>query len=180
MKSQIPVLQTASRSGYTLIELMAGVAISGLVLAGTAGVTVYSAESMAALGNYDDLNHASRNALDTMTENIRQAGGMTYFATNQLIFTNLDGSPLSFTYQPAAGLLRFTNGGNSGVLLANIESLSFTISQRNPSNSFTFYPATGASQAKMVAVNWKCSKPLFFQKLINTESIQTANIIVRN
>ncbi|MEJ2010407.1 MAG: hypothetical protein P8Z30_20015, partial [Acidobacteriota bacterium] len=72
------------------------------------------------------------------------------------------------------------------VLLTNCEYLAFGISQRNPSNEFCFYPATNTttskldpSLCKLVDVSWKCSREIFGKK-VNTESVQTAKIVMRN
>jgi hypothetical protein len=163
----------------TLVEMLMSVGIGSVVIAAAAELTLFSAETMTALGNYDDLNSTSRQTLDFMTQQIRQADHMVSFTTNQLVFQNLNGSMFSYTYRPSTGALILTNGGSSGIMLSNIDYLTFSIYQRNPSNNFTFYSASSASQAKLIQVNWECSRKIFGQKL-NTETVQTAKIVVRN
>lgn len=173
-----------SCAGMTLIEMLISVGVSTIVIAAALSLTIFAGQSMQALGNYDDMNRQSRNALDTMTRAIRQAHHMTSFATNQLVFVSESGTTFSYTYvaaNGANGTLLWTNGSNSGVLLTNIQALTFDISQRNPSNNFTFYSAfTNAAQAKLVDVNWECSMPVYFHKIFTTECVQTAKVVVRN
>jgi len=74
-----------------------------------------------------------------------------------------------------------TIGTTNTVLLTQCDFLNFDISQRNPSNNFTFYPcpATNVSIAKLIDVSWRCSRQILGAK-INTESVQTAKIVIRN
>ena len=60
------------RVGFTLVEFLVAMGIGGLVLAGLAGLMFYTGRSFAALANYVDLDAYSRNALDTMSREIRQ------------------------------------------------------------------------------------------------------------
>lgn len=182
----MPRLSSSSRprhscAGMTLVEMLISVGVGAIVLTAALSLTVFAGQSMSALGNYDDMNRQSRTALDTMTRSIRQARHLTSFATNQLMFVNLDGSTLSYTYLSGNGTLLWTNGSHNGVLLSNIDILTFDISQRNPSNNFSFYSAfTNPTQAKLVDVNWKCSMHVYFHRLLTTEFVQTAKVVVRN
>ncbi|HLP76194.1 MAG TPA: hypothetical protein VK327_04685, partial [Candidatus Paceibacterota bacterium] len=69
--------------------------------------------------------------------------------------------------------------GQTTVLLRQCDYLCFGIFQRNPSNDFNFYPASSWTSAKLVNVSWRCSRQIF-QKKVNTESVQTARIVIRN
>ena len=78
--------QSQRRRGVTLIELLASVGVGSLVLTVVAMLTVFTARSFEALKNYDSLDRYSRNALDTMSREIRQTRALTYYQTNKLIF----------------------------------------------------------------------------------------------
>ena len=177
------------RMGAMLMELLVGITL-GMIILGTAmSLIIFAAQTFVALGNYDDLNYKSRNALDVMTEDIRQSKHLVSYVSNstvqQLTFTNLAGaSTASFSYNynnatGSNGTLFRVWGGRSTLLLSNIDSLAFHFSTRNPSNNFTFYSTTDPTLAKMVDVSWSCSRKIYGSK-INTESVQTAKIIVRN
>jgi hypothetical protein len=63
--------------------------------------------------------------------------------------------------------------------LTNCDYFQFDFYQRNPSNNFAFYPTTNIVEIKMIDVDWRCSRQIEGVK-INTESIQTARITIRN
>ena len=60
-----------------------------------------AARSFVALSNYNDLDQASRNALDTMSREIRQTRSLTSYATNQLVFQDFDGAQLTYVWNPS-------------------------------------------------------------------------------
>ena len=60
--------------GFTLPEMMVSVAVGSLILAAMAMVFMTSARSFAAIANYVAMDASSRNTLDQMTRDIRQAG----------------------------------------------------------------------------------------------------------
>ena len=79
-----------------------------------------------------------------------------------------------------------TKNGITKVLLSQCDFLTFRICQRNPiPGQFNFYPATNTagvytpSLCKLVDVSWRCSRQIL-QKKVNTESVQTAKIVLRN
>jgi hypothetical protein len=168
-------------AAMSLIETLVVTATSGILFAALASMSLFGARSFVALGNYSDLDKASRLALDKMSSEIRQTRGLTAFATNQLTFTDYDSGPLTYSWNPANGLLTRQKNGETTLLLAQCDYLSFQISQRNPSNNFSFYAvgASNVSQAKLVNVSWRCSRQILGAK-INTESVQTAKIVIRN
>lgn len=170
-----------NRRAFSLMEMMVSVAIGGMILAAIASLSLFSARSMVAMGNYIDLDKASRNALDRMSLSIRQTAGLKTYSSTSLTFTNKDNTQMAITWDPSTRLVTLTEDGATRTLLTQCDYLNFNISQRNPSNSvFGFYPAdTDASLCKLVDVSWRCSRTIFGQK-INTESVQTAKIVIRN
>jgi len=121
----------------------------------------------------------SRNALDTMTKDIRQATYLTAFTTNSLTFNDYDGLPLVFTYSPTAKTLSKIKGSYTKVLLTGCDSLTFSIFQRTPvGGSDAAYPASSTATAKMIQVQWLCSRKILGHTA-NTESVQTAKIVIR-
>ncbi len=168
-----------TQRAWTLLEMLIAITIATMVFAAIGTTTLFTARSFVAMGNYADLDRYSRNALDIMSSDIRQARMLTNFSPTRLDFTNLDGS--TFSYYSNANTLKRVYGGITTVLLTNLDYLSFNISQRNPSNNFTFYPvASGQVKlTKLVDVSWRCSRQILGQK-VNTESVQTAKIVIRN
>lgn len=183
------VNHSASRSrtcsALTLIEMMFSILIGTLIIAAALQLFIYASRVYTSFNNYDQFNRQSRHALDEMLSDIRQCHHLIGYSSNsimqQLIFTNMPGSTVggfSYTYQNGA-LIR-TWGTDTSILVTNLSSLAFNLSQRNPSNNFTFYPATSPTLTKLINVTWVCSLPVYGSELTNTESIQTANIVIRN
>ena len=170
-----------ARSGMTLIELVVAVGIATIVFAAVGSLAMFTSRSFVAMGNYNDLDRNSRNALDRMSRDIRQARQLTAYTPTKLSFLQQDGTTLTFNYDSGAGTLVRKVGSASAVLLTGCDFLTFHISQRNPSNNFSFYPVSGTnySTAKMIDVNWRCARQILGKK-VNTESVQTAKIVLRN
>jgi hypothetical protein len=179
-------LFTPSRSNrrsiwaLTLMELLITTGIASIAFAAIASLSMYSARSFVAMGNYADLDQASRNALDLMAREIRQTVGLTSFSSTRIVFTNADTRLLTYEYRPNDSVLvRRMTGEPERILLHQCDYLKFNISQRNPSNDFSFYPTTSVRLAKLVDVSWRCSRQILGAK-VNTESVQTAKIVIRN
>jgi len=169
----------ANLSGMTLPEMMIAVLVGSIVFAAVATLSIFGARSFVAMGNYADLDQASRNALDVMSRDIRQTKALNTFSATKLVFQDTDTNTLTYTYDPSARTLTRLKGTERTILLKQCDYLNFDISQRNPSNQFNFYPASSAATAKLIDVSWKCSRTILGAK-INTESVQTAKIVIRN
>ena len=166
--------------GMTLFEIMFAVGIGGMVLAGVCSLYFYSYRSFAAQLNYVDLDQYSQRALDKMSQQIRQVKAMTGFTTNSLVFTDYDDATLSFIYNPTNKTLSRIKGATTDVLLTGCDSLTFSIYQRNPvAGSYDQYPTASVATAKLIQVQWLCSRPLYYNALQNTESMQSAKIVIR-
>jgi type II secretory pathway pseudopilin PulG len=176
------IARTRHQLAMTLVEIMVAVVIGGLVLAAIGSLFQFTLRSFAAIGNYNDLDNASRNALDTLSRDIRQAHALTAFSTNQIRLVANDSNTLTYAYSPGTGMFTRQHGsGNPTVLLEQCDYLNFAIYQRNPSNGWTWYPVTSGllDTAKLIDVSWKCSRQIYGEK-VNTESVQTAKFVLRN
>lgn len=178
------------RRAFSLVEMLVSVGVGSLILMATALLSVYGNQSFVCVGNYLDLDRVSRAALDQMTRDARQAVSLASYSTNQLVFSDCDSNQLNFYWNPATKLLTRTQkiGATTATttLLTQCDFLSFRIYQRNPiPGQFNFYPATNASGVyvpglcKLIDVSWRCSRTVL-GNAINTESVQTAKICLRN
>jgi len=167
------------QAALSLVELMVAVAVASIVFAAVGSLSMFTSRSFVAMGNYSDLDRASRNALDIMSREIRATSQLTSYTTTKLTFKDPDGTTLAFDYNPGNGTLTRQRGGTNTTLLKECDLLAFHISQRNPSNNFTFYATTNPATAKLIDVNWRCSRKILGNK-VNTESVQTAKIVLRN
>ena len=163
----------------TLIEILVSVSLSTILFAALSLLWVNGARSVLAMTNYTELDRSSKYALDLMSRDVRQAQAMTAYSSTNIAMTHNNGAAFSYTYDQNAKTLTRTFGGVSKVLLTSCDRLAFNIYQRTPTNGFAFYKTMSLSEAKLVDVNWKCSRQIKGQS-VNTESIQTAKIVMRN
>jgi hypothetical protein len=166
-------------AGLSLLETMIATGIGALLMATIMALSSYTARSFAAISNYVTLDRASRKALDRLTMMVREADGVTAFNTNR-VQLSYHGAPLVYTYDAGAkNLVESWNGANT-TMLQGCDSFNFGIFQRNTvGGSYDQYPAAlDESEAKIIQVSWICSRRLL-GNLINTESIQSAKIVIR-
>lgn len=170
-----------SSGGYTLVEILIVSALGLLALSGFSQIVFHTGRSFAAVGNYVELDRRSRNALDQMIGKIRQADSLTAFATNRLVFSYQRTNTLVYAYSASDKTLTETLGSDSKVLLTGCDRLVFSIFQRNTADgTYDQFPATMTnSAAKLIQVGWVCSRTVL-GKLVNTESVQSAKIVIRN
>ena len=163
----------------TLMELMISTGIATLFVLGVMILTRFTlTQGLFAISNYNDLNAKSRQTLDVLSRDIRGSSAMAAFSTRSISLTNLAGITTSYTWDGSNVVKRVYNG-TASIVLTNCDYLAFNVYQRNPTTNFTFVTTTNLSQAKLVDVSWRCSRKYLGSKL-NTESVQTARIVIRN
>jgi len=167
------------RSGFTLLETMIAVTLGMIAFAALASLSLFTARSFVAAGNYADLDRASFVALDTMSRDIRQSRELVWFTPYKLTLRDNDGTPLVYEYKPETSQFTRLKNGKITVLLEQCDYLKFAIYQRTPNTGWTWYPVTSPAEAKLVDVSWKCSRKILGAK-VNTESVQTAKVVIRN
>ncbi len=178
--------------GMTLVEVMIASAISTVVIAIVAVLLIFAVRSFAALANYQILDQASTMAADKMSREIREATRVKSFqptgATRWILFENTNASPsytLRYEWTEAAKTLtaQRSDQADPEVLLEGCERWDFTFQQRTPRRAPDFGFTTNMVdnvQAKLVTMTWKCTRALGGTGLFNTESVQTAQIVIRN
>jgi Tfp pilus assembly protein PilW len=174
-------------AAFTLPEMMVSVTTGVLILVSVVTVFLFMNRSLDATGNYEELDRQSRIALDLMSQDIRQCGGLTNYTTNNLCFTNQDGSLLQYTWD-GSNYLTYTNSSTTnagcprgGMLLKGCQYLKFTVFQRNPvpGTTMTFTNASTASLVKVIVMDWICRRTNY-TSLTDSESVQTAKVVMRN
>jgi prepilin-type N-terminal cleavage/methylation domain-containing protein len=177
------------RAGMTLLELLIAMGIGSLVLAVVLTLTVFAARSFIALGNYSTLDQQSRLGADVMTREIRQATGIVTWSSNatarSLTLTNgTAGYAMRYAWDSSTQELRSrksTEAADRRVLTGCVD-WTFSFWQRTPlpNQTNTFYTALTPAQTKLINMSWKCSRAVASTTLINTETVQTAQIVLRN
>jgi hypothetical protein len=175
-----------NESGASLTEVMVATLIGSILFLVLAGFSFYSARSFVAMGNYADLDNASRSALDLMTREIRQVDHLKSYTSNatqislEFAITN---QTLKYTYFVDNQKLTRTFSGKETTLLTGVEDLSFLLFQRNTiANQFNQFPAATqniTNTTKLIQMRWKCARSIFAGDKANTESVYTAKIVIR-
>jgi Tfp pilus assembly protein PilW len=163
-----------------MLELIIAATIGFLALSAVALLSIYTVRSFAAISNYMELDKNSRNALDRLTQITREADGVLDWNSHSVALS-YHKQRLSFDYAPDTKLLVMTEtNGTKRTLLDHCDFLDFQIFQRNSvGGSYDQYPVTvNESAAKIVQVSWICSRSLI-GSLINSESVQSAKIVIR-
>jgi len=178
--------QGAKRSplvaGFTLTEMMVSVGIGVMVLLMMAVVFMTCNRSFAAMGNYINMDRVSRNALDKMTRDIRQAYDLTSFNKNKIVFKGDAAGATNLTYaydDKAKTLTRKKTGEPDQILLSDCETLAFSMWKNVPLAGGTLGNAASVSEAKAIGVAWKCSQTVL-GKTVTSEDMQQAQIVIRN
>ncbi|MGH7953947.1 MAG: prepilin-type N-terminal cleavage/methylation domain-containing protein [Limisphaerales bacterium] len=182
-------------AGFTFIEMMAALAISALLLAAVAMLTVFVGRSYAAVGNYVDLSKNSNNTVDILGREIRNSSALLAFSTNNPSYLELTnattGTTITITYDANSKTLVLTKTGQAAQTdLTQCDEWNFALYSRAPdTNSFStnilFFSAINSSgqldpkDCKIINMTWKCSRTILGFKL-NTEDVQTAQIVLRN
>ena len=172
-----------SRGGFVLAEAMVAVGVMGILMLALCAFTMFSGRSFAALFNYVDLDDCNRIAMDQLSRDIRQANRVTAFTGTSLSLENSDSpgttNTVTYFYSPTQRKLVRTKNGLSKPVLNECDTLHFDVCMRNPiGGSYDVYPAATVTTAKVIDVSWVCSRTLFGRKE-NTESVQTARIVIR-
>lgn len=168
-----------SRRGYTLTEMLVAMFGGSTVLTSMLVTFTMLSNNMVAITNYNELNQASRHTLDVMSRDLRNTAVVTQLTSSQLTVTNvLTGDVVSYAWDGTNDLVRTYNGVRT-VMLTGCDTLVFEGFQRNPTNGLNFLEAGTPSEAKLISVSWRCSRQILGEKL-NTESVQTARICIRN
>jgi hypothetical protein len=168
-----------SRQGWTIMEMMVSMFGGGTILASMLVTCSMLSNSLVAIVNYNDLNKASRNTLDVMSRDLRNTAIVTELLNSKLTVTNsINGDTVSYAWDGTNNLVRTYNGART-VMLTGCDTLIFSGFQRNPTNNLNFVQAHTASETKLISVSWRCSRKILGAKL-NTESVQTAQICIRN
>jgi len=178
MKTNISKRTGCQRAlAMTLVELMVAMAVGSLVLMVAAMVFMNGTRAFAAASNYISMDGDSRNALDHMTREIRQAGDLVEFSPTHLKFgwhaqTN---SFLVYDWDANSGQLTEWNTADTttNILLKGCDQLSFSL------YNATFAPTTNSAQAKGISVAWKCTRTILGNKC-TSENMQQALIVIRN
>lgn len=177
-----------SARGMTLVEMLIGLGVGSLVLAGVMTTSVFTSRNFLSIGNYCQLNSSGRNALDHMAQDIRQANYLSSYTTNTLVFQMTDPTAgtnytLAYIYNSLSQTLSRALGTQTNVLMTNLIYYHVDLYQRNPqlNNGGDLYPYSSTNPTTMVKAldfTWVCSNNVMGISY-NTEDVQSSRIVIR-
>ncbi len=191
LKHHISSLPAKVRRGFSLVEMMFAIGVGVVVIGAVVALSIIAAQNFAATANYVQMDDQSRNAVDQISREVRNATSLAAFSTSnpqylQLTNTTL-GSGATIICDTNAGTLVLQRTGQSDkTLLTGCKSFNFQLFNRapNPTN-YTFSPSTDVNGqltnkfCKVINMNWTCSRNILGSKF-QTEIVQTAQVVLRN
>ncbi len=180
--------KSRSRAGFTLAELMVATALSVIVLAAVVWASLFASRGFVAIGNYRNLAATSRNALDKITQQIRQTDFLKSYTSSSLVFQTTDPisnvtNTLTFAYNSGTSTLTQTLGSSNTVLLTNCSSFHYDLYQRNPTATtnndlISLITTNQPSLVKAIDFTWICSETAY-GKVYNSQDVQSARVVIR-
>jgi prepilin-type N-terminal cleavage/methylation domain-containing protein len=178
------IVSKPSRRAFTLVELLIAIGLAGVLLVAVLSLMFYSARSFAALTNYVDLDQFSRNALDHVTTEIRQADRVMTGSDEHTLHLWMThpvtgvGRQVTYEYDPRAETLTRIDGSESRVLLRECYRFQFNYHQRNANLNWEAVHASTVESTKQVRIFWECGRMILGARA-NTESVQSARVVLR-
>jgi hypothetical protein len=180
--------RSSRAGGWTLLELLISAGIGTILIAGIAALSLYGARSFSVIGNFADMDADSRQALDLLSREFRQASAVVDCQTNLpvksvSITTNTAVGPTAkVTWDSQLRTVTLTARGHDRLLLEECDYWDVKLYQRVPVISATnvaFDGAAAISDCKAIEMSWRCSRTNQGQHF-NTESLQRAYLVLRN
>ena len=110
------------RAAFTLVEIMVGATLAGLILAGVLSAFLFIARTGANIRNYSDMESQARRALEQFAQDTRQASAISWTNDTTIVLT-VDGAGVTYAY--AAGAFTRRAAAGTTTLLSGITSFSF-------------------------------------------------------
>jgi Tfp pilus assembly protein PilW len=167
--------------GFTLAEYMVATSIGLLVLATALVLWGYATRTSASLLGYVDLSSTSKNALNRISQEIRNAKNLQSCSATQLVLLNPDNQKSFFLYDHNKKSLVRIKGTARTTLLTECTNFQFSVFQRTPmSNSFQLYTnGWTTNTAKVVQMRWTCQRRVTGDKS-SVETQVSAKVVMRN
>ena len=166
-------------AAFSLVEMLVGVALGGLLLTAVASLYLFSVKSFMCMSNYSELNAKNRHASDTISRDIRGASTVASVSTNKLVlrYGTID---VAYTFDPTNRTLIRSQLGRDLVLLDCIDSIKFSLYQRPASGAaYEDLIVASAPAAKVVGFEWSCSHKIFGAQK-NSRALEAAIVKMRN
>ena len=185
--------RTVKRSrarGFTLAEYLVATSIGLLALAAALVLWAFATKTCASLLGYVELSSTSKNALDRITQEVRNAKRIQSCTSTQLVIkvpplTGTNDDTVWLGYDRDKGTLtrrrvRVLFPEEKTVLLTECTNFQFSVYQRVPSNSnFGLITTWTTNEAKVVQMQWTCVRKVTGDKS-SVETQVSSKVVIRN
>ncbi len=168
------------KAGFTLPEYLLAMSIGVMILAAALVLWAYASKTCAALLNYVELSASSKNTLDRMSREIRNAKVVNACSSNQLSLLDPNGVPVTYDYHGDSRTLTQMKNSATQTLLSECSFFQFKIYQRTPTNgTYDLLETTNINTAKVVQMQWTCGRRLTGYTT-NMESQLSSKVVIRS
>ena len=171
-----------SKAALTLVEMLVAIGVGSIVFTVLGSLALYSARSFSSMVNYSDLNKENRQALDEISQVIRQSRGLskrTDDATYISFFTS-GTNKVSYTYDKNAKTVTERKPGeNPKTILKNCIVWTNEIFQKTPPQGSTNFTRTpDFNLCKMVEFRWTCDSGTSSSGT-NSQNVHSMKVVIR-
>jgi Tfp pilus assembly protein PilW len=135
------------RAGFTLVELIVGVSLAFIVMAGILAAYLFLGRNLTRMVNLQQQEVKNRRVLQQFTTDVSSAIQFTTATDTQIVLSvQTAGSPATVTYTYAVG------AGSTGTLARMDAAGTMTLLTGLSSFDFNFYTETGASTTNLPSI----------------------------
>ena len=118
-------LKTPKQHAFTLAELMVGLTLGVMVLAGVLTAYIFFCRTGVAIAQYYDMEDESRTTMQIFGQDVRQAKAINWNDTNSISLALPDNSTLTYAFIGNTKTFRRTKGNSVVTLASGIDSFAF-------------------------------------------------------
>ena len=174
------ILRARGPAAFTLVEYVVAMSIGLIVLGAACVLWGFASVTTAGLLNYVELSMTSKNALESISREIRNAVAVQSFSASRLVLLDPSRQQVTLSYDSVSQTLRQTKGTEQKTILSGCSSFEFKVFQRTPtSGSDTMSEATDTNTAKVVQMQWACARKQTGDKQ-NVENLVSSKVVIRS
>jgi hypothetical protein len=169
------------RAAFTLAEYLVATSIGLFVIAAALVLWAFATQTCASLFGYVELSSSSKNTLDLVSQQVRNAKRVVSCSATQLVIIDPDGSTNRLTYDAAQRKLVSYRGRTTSTLLQECTNFQFSVYQRTPipGSYELFTNGWSTNTAKVVQMQWVCSRAVTGDRGA-VESQISSKVVLRN
>ena len=113
------------KSAFTLAELMVGLTLGVMVLAGVLAAYIFFCRTGVAIAQYYEMEDESRTTMQVFGQDVRQAKAINWGSVNSMTLTLPDNSTVIYAYDAGTNFFKRTKATSVVILASGIDSFAF-------------------------------------------------------